>query len=553
MVSGRGGVGRSMTKVFETPLYPYSRSPDQDAAEAVRHPVVVVGAGPVGLAVAIDLAGQGVPVIVLDDNDRVSFGSRAICFSKRTLEILDRLGCGDALVDKGVQWNLGRVYFDERQVFEFNLLPENGHKRPAFINLQQYYLEQHLIERVRALQANGTPIELRGKNRATTVAETGKGVRLTVETPDGPYVLFADWLVACDGAGSPTRKQLGLDFVGRVFEDNFLIADIVMEDSPSFPVERRFWFDPPFNRGQSALLHKQPDNVWRVDLQLGWDIDKQEEAKPEKVIPRLKAFLGEEARFELDWVSIYTFQCRRMEKFRHGHVVFAGDSAHQVSPFGARGANSGIQDADNLAWKLKLVIQGRAPEHLLDSYNEERVQAADENILHSSRSTDFITPKSEMSRLFRDAVLDLSEHYPATRPMVNSGRLSLPTIYDGSPLNGPDCTALPERTRPGAAAADAPVEGSWLLDRLGGRFQLLTIDAQAPERLELDGIVVERIALSVRGETSGPLRERWLGRADSVVALLRPDQHVAARWESYDEKAVRAALGRAIGREARGT
>ncbi|MBD9375142.1 FAD-dependent oxidoreductase [Rhizobium sp. ARZ01] len=542
-----------MTKVFETPLYPYSRSPDQDAAEAVRHPVVVVGAGPVGLAVAIDLAGQGVPVIVLDDNDRVSFGSRAICFSKRTLEILDRLGCGDALVDKGVQWNLGRVYFDERQVFEFNLLPENGHKRPAFINLQQYYLEQHLIERVRALQANGTPIELRGKNRATTVAETGKGVRLTVETPDGPYVLFADWLVACDGAGSPTRKQLGLDFVGRVFEDNFLIADIVMEDSPSFPVERRFWFDPPFNRGQSALLHKQPDNVWRVDLQLGWDIDKQEEAKPEKVIPRLKAFLGEEARFELDWVSIYTFQCRRMEKFRHGHVVFAGDSAHQVSPFGARGANSGIQDADNLAWKLKLVIQGRAPEHLLDSYNEERVQAADENILHSSRSTDFITPKSEMSRLFRDAVLDLSEHYPATRPMVNSGRLSLPTIYDGSPLNGPDCTALPERTRPGAAAADAPVEGSWLLDRLGGRFQLLTIDAQAPERLELDGIVVERIALSVRGETSGPLRERWLGRADSVVALLRPDQHVAARWESYDEKAVRAALGRAIGREARGT
>lgn len=538
-----------MAKIFETPLYPYAHSQDQDVVVPARHPVVVVGAGPVGLVVAIDLARQGTPVVVLDDNDKASSGSRAICFSKRTLEILDRLGCGDALVDKGVQWSLGKVYFDERQVFEFNLLPESGHKRPAFVNLQQYYLEQHLIERLRALQAAGAPIELRGKNRVTAVKEAERGVRLTVETPDGPYALQADWLVACDGAGSPIRKQLSLDFVGRVFEDNFLIADIIMEDSPAFPVERRFWFDPPFNRGQSALLHKQPDHVWRIDLQLGWGIDKQEEAKPEKVIPRLKAFLGRDAQFELDWVSIYTFQCRRMEKFRHGHVIFAGDSAHQVSPFGARGANSGIQDADNLAWKLKLVVEGKATENLLDSYDVERMQAADENILHSSRSTDFITPKSEISRLFRDAVLDLSEHYPATRPMVNSGRLSLPTAHDGSPLNGPDRASLPERSRPGTPAVDVPVDGGWLLDRLGDRFQLLTIDAEAPEELAIDDIVVERVALSAKGEGNRLLRERWLGTAASAVILLRPDQHVAARWERYDEAAVRDALRTAIGRE----
>ena len=217
----------------------------------------------------------------------------------------------------------------------------------------------------------------------------------------------AEWLIACDGAGSPIRNMMGLDFIGRIFEDNFLIADVVMEDSPDFPVERRFWFDPPFNRGQSALLHKQPDNAWRIDLQLGWDIDKAKESKPENVIPRLKAFLGESATFELEWVSIYTFQCRRMEKFRHERVIFAGDSAHQVSPFGARGANSGIQDTDNLVWKLKLVMDGKAPECLLDSYDAERIHGADENILNSSRSTDFITPKSEVSRLFRDAVLDL--------------------------------------------------------------------------------------------------------------------------------------------------
>ncbi|CAN0542585.1 unnamed protein product, partial [Laminaria digitata] len=376
------------------------------------------------LGAAIDLALHDMPVVVLDDNDKVSWGSRAVCYAKRPLEILDRLGCGDGFVDKGVQWHVGKVFFDERKVFEFDLLAEDGHKRPAFINLQQYYFEEYLVDRVRELQAEGKSIELRGGNKVTGVTAKGDGATVTVETPDGPYTLETDWLIVCDGAASPVRALLGLDFHGRVFEDNFLIADVIME--ADFPTERWFWFDPPFNRGQSALLHKQPDNVWRIDLQLGWDIDKEEEKKPENVIPRLKAMLGENAKFELEWVSIYTFQCRRMDNFRHGRVLFAGDAAHQVSPFGARGANSGLQDTDNLIWKLKLVIDGKAPDSLLDSYDVERVHGADENILNSTRSTDFITPKSEMSRIFRNAVLDLAEHHAFARPLVNSGRLSVP-------------------------------------------------------------------------------------------------------------------------------
>ena len=323
-----------MTKIFETPLYPYQRSPDQDAPSPVRHPVIVVGAGPIGLAAAIDLALQDIPVVVVDDNDKVSWGSRALCYAKRPLEIFDRLGCGDAFVDKGVTWNVGKVFFDERKVYEFDLLPEVGHRRPAFINLQQYYVEQYLVNRVRHLQ-EGKSIDLRGNNKVVGVESKADGALLSIETPDGKYYLETDWLIACDGAASPIRSMLGLDFHGRVFEDNFLIADVVMD--AQFPTERWFWFDPPFNRGQSALLHKQPDNVWRIDLQLGWDIDKEEEKKPENVIPRLKSMLGEDAKFELEWVSIYTFQCRRMNRFRHGHVLFAGDSAHQVSPFGARG------------------------------------------------------------------------------------------------------------------------------------------------------------------------------------------------------------------------
>jgi 3-(3-hydroxy-phenyl)propionate hydroxylase len=535
-----------LTKIFETPLYPYRRSADQDAAKPVRRPVVVVGAGPVGLGAAIDLAQNDVPVLVLDENDKVSFGSRAICFAKRPLEILDRLGCGDPMVGKGVLWNVGKVFFDERQVYEFNLLPENGHKRPAFINLQQYYLEQYMVERVRELEAAGKPVELRGGNKVAGVQQKDGHVAIAVDTPDGPYHLEADWLIVCDGAASPIRNMMGFDFVGRAFEDNFLIADVVME--ADFPTERWFWFDPPFNRNQSALLHKQPDNVWRIDLQLGWDIDKEKEKKPENVIPRLRAMLGDGAKFELEWVSIYTFQCRRMEKFRHENVLFAGDSAHQVSPFGARGANSGLQDTDNLAWKLKLVIDGNAPEKLLDSYDQERIQGADENIMNSSRSTDFITPKSEASKTLRNAVLALAEVTEFARPLVNSGRLSVPATYDGSVLNGPDAGGMPARTRPGSPAPDAPLKSGWLIDRLGDRFQLLTIDAAAPDNPDFDGIAVERLSLSSADDPSGALAERYLGEAKSAVYLMRPDQHVAARWTNYDEKAVRAAVNRATAR-----
>ncbi|GHF07306.1 FAD-dependent oxidoreductase [Aliiroseovarius zhejiangensis] len=536
-----------MNKIFEVPLYPYERSPDQDAAAPVRHPVVIIGAGPIGLGMGIDLAQQGVKVVIVDDNDKVSFGSRAICFAKRPLEILDRLGCGQAMVDKGVEWDVGKVFFDDREVYKFELLPEKGHQRPAFINLQQYYFEEYLVNRVRELEAEGAPIEIRGGNKVTAIGTHPDHATLEIDTPEGSYNIEADWLIACDGAGSPTRQMLGLDFVGRVFEDNFLIADVIME--ADFPSERWFWFDPPFNRGQSALLHKQPDGVWRIDLQLGWDIDKEEEKKPENVIPRLKAMLGDDVEFELEWVSIYTFQCRRMEKFRHGRVLFAGDAAHQVSPFGARGANSGLQDTDNLGWKLKLVIDGKADETLLDSYDIERIHGADENILNSTRSTDFITPKSEMSRLLRDAVLDLAEHYEFARPLVNSGRLSVPCTYDGSPLNSADALDGPIKTRPGSPCPDVPLGDEFLLPKLGNKFILLTIDADAPDVVEEDGIRVERLALSVKDDKTGALKERYLGHAPSAVYLIRPDQHVAARRPSFDENLFRAAIRRATGKE----
>ena len=344
---------------------------------------------------------------------------------------------------------------------------------------------------------------------------------LRVETPDGLYLVEADWLVACDGARSPVRGMLGLSFEGRVFEDNFVIADVRM--TADFPTERWFWFEPHFKSGDSALLHKQPEGIWRIGFQLGWDIDRQAELNPACIRARIDRTLGEGVEYKLVWTSTYTFQCRRMERFRHRRVLFAGDSAHQVSPFGARGANSGIQDADNLGWKLKLVIDGLAPDRLLDTYSEERVHGADENILTSTRATDFITPKSEMSRIFRIAVLDLAERAPFARAFVNSGRLLVPCDYDG----GPHCEEMPARTRRGAPMVDPPVGDGWLLPRFGGGFWLLALDAEAPERMRAHGVEVETVALSAKGNET--LAVRYLGEARSAVYLVRPDQHVAAR------------------------
>ena len=528
-------------------LYPYQKGADQGLAPR-RHPVVIVGGGPIGMALALDLGRKGTPVVVLDDHEGVGQGSRAICFAKRTLEICDRLGAGKAMIDKGVQWNVGKVFHGDERVFEFNLQPEDGHKAPAFINLQQPYFEKYLVDEIRVAQSDGAPIEIRGRNAVTGVTPQGDHVVLDINTPDGPYQLEADWLVACDGARSPTREMLGLSFEGRVFEDNFLIADVKMK--ADFPTERWFWFEPPFkDSGASALLHKQPDDIWRIDFQLGWDIDRAKELKPENIRARVDAMLGEGAEYELEWTSIYTFQCRRMEKFRHGRVLFAGDSAHQVSPFGARGANSGVQDADNLAWKLDLVIKGLAPDRLLDSYSQERVHGADENILNSTRATDFLTPKTEMSKIFRNAVLSLAHRHAFARPLVNSGRLSVPCVYEGLSLNGPDALNGPATSRVGATCNDAPLRDGFLLDVVGGVFTVLAINTGPPALAEVDGVTVNTVTLNTQtDDPSGAIAARYLGDTPCGIYLIRPDQHVAARWARASAADIRSAVSIATGK-----
>ncbi len=560
-----------MLSTYQYPVFDYRQSDEQRLGKPQLHTVVVVGAGPVGLSLALDCASRGLRVVVLDDNNSVSIGSRAVCYAKRTLEIWDRLAVAEPLVAQGVKWKVGKVFHRDGLAYRFDLLPQHRHKLPAMINLQQYYLEERLVA---ACEASPL-VELRWKHKLVALEQDEGGVRLQVETPDGVFGMQTQWLLACDGAGSDTRHLLGAEFLGQAFHDRFLIADVVVEPQAADELparvgghgaalrrlgaepERWFWFDPPFHPGQSVLLHKQCAHVWRIDFQLGWGADPQEEKKPERVIPRIQAMLGPEVPFELEWVSVYQFACRRMQRFRHGRVLFAGDAAHQVSPFGARGANTGVQDAENLAWKLAAVVHGDAPPALLDSYDQERTFAADDNLLNSTRSTDFITPKSRTSLRLRNAVLELARTEPFARPLVNSGRLSTPTPYVNSALNTPDVTEpadldfSPESPRPGSPLLDAALrvgdQPGWLCDQLGRGFQLLSFGSAQPLQVGQLAIEVLEVGRDLM-DSEGLLAQRYDGRPGTVY-LFRPDQYVAARWRRFDPARVAAAVRKALAQE----
>lgn len=523
----------------------YVKAQELSSGGCSHKPIVVVGSGPVGLAAALDLAQKGHAVTILTAFDFIALGSKAICFAKQSLDIFDRLGIGDRVVEKGVVWNIGKLFWKDQKdpVYQFDMLPVTNQKNPGFVNIQQYYIEDYLVDALEALDN----VDIRWGHAVSNIDVRHDGATLKIETRDGDYEIEADYILACDGSRSHIRDAMGLDFEGRVFEDNFLIADIKFKGkaAEAHPSERWFWFDPPFCPGGTALLHKQPDDIWRLDFQLGWDIDREACILPENVEPYVRGMLGEHVEFDPEWYSVYTFQCRRMERFVHGPVIFVGDSAHLVSPFGARGANGGLSDAENIAWKMDLVLRGEASPSLLESYNEERVAGADENILNSSRSTDFMSPKNAQSLAYRDAILELANDYSFARPFINSGRLSTPTPYHASPLSTHDRDQWSGGPKPGFPCVDAPVVGNhgydWLLEQLGGEFKLLQFGGEGPD-VDVSDMAIEVIALP----TDGVAAQRY-DAMDGATYLIRPDQVVAARWKNGQVRDIENAYKKAIG------
>jgi 3-(3-hydroxy-phenyl)propionate hydroxylase len=530
--------------------------------------VVIVGAGPVGLAAAAEFANLGIQPVVLEASNSFSDGSKAICWSQRTLEILNRSGSAKKMLEKGVTWKQGRVYRGHREVYNFDLQAEPDFQMPAFINLQQYYFEEFLERHIETLKFN----DIRRSHEVISVdLQKDSTVLLTVKTPEGEYYIESQYVIAADGVKSLLRNKLGLKLKGQKFEEKFLITDIHVEKS--FPMERRFWFEPAFHQGQSALLHVQPDNILRIDLQLDSDADPKIESNPDRVKHRIEKMLGEGVNFDLEWISVYTFSCRRMDEFTHGPIFFAGDSAHVVSPFGARGGNGGIQDVDNLSWKISAVLKGYAPKTLLDSYDRERIPAADENILNSARSTNFMTPKNKASEEFRDAVFMLSEEMPFARQLINSGRLSSPHFYKDSPLNSIDDPSFEAKgPRPGELSIDTSLfagdDAIWLLTELGTEFCLLSFVDEAlflsdkirhlrelacsrKPKIKIvfvsDREINNKNGALILSDNNNTCFTKWAAKPGSVY-LIRPDQYIAARWkDSPAGREINYAVEKAMG------
>ncbi|MCB2178603.1 FAD-dependent monooxygenase [bacterium] len=435
-------------------------------SEQTQERVLIIGAGPIGMIAGLEIARYGVPVVILDDDDKFADGSRAIAMHASLLEVFERNGCLQPVLDKGVVWHIRRTFYRDQQVFLQQMpLPKAG-QLPIFLNLQQSYTEEYLYQRI-----CGEPlITLHWKHRVVGLEQDADAVTLTVETPQGVTTFRGAYVLACDGAKSPTRKMLGLDFPGHSHDDSFLIVDI-RADLP-FERQPRFFFDHPTNPGSTILIHPQPDGVWRIDWQVGAHIDIEAEKAPEKIDQRVRALIGDTS-YEVVWLSAYRFHQRLLEKFQHGRVLFAGDSAHLVAPFGARGMNSGVLDAENLAWKLGLVMSGQADAALLETYDDERWPAQKENQVVTDTTMRFMVPPNGWHRLRRKIVLGLSKNFKSARRWVDSGKMAVPFHYADSSLNLPD-------TDPHDAWQDAPQPGARTPDP---RCMILSGDNDPPLRL----------------------------------------------------------------------
>lgn len=545
---------------------------DADGAERRRHRALIAGGGPVGLAVALGLARQGIDSVVIEADDSVCEGSRAACISRRSLEILDRLGVAPAFLAKGLPWTRGRSYYGTTEVLAFDMPSRADDKYPPMINLQQYYIEQFLLDAIHAInQQHPGRVDIRWASKIVHCAPAPDGITVRVDNALGHYQASADWLVACDGGQSFIRSSLGLELTGTGYQGRYAIVDI--ELASDHPAERRAWFDPPWARGTTILMHRQPDNLWRIDYQLAGGIDAAHAMQPEQINRFVQTHLDAIGEGHLPWTPVWTSVYRAgamtLDAYRHGRILFAGNAAHAMPIFGVRGLNSGFDDADNLTWKLAAVLQGKGADALLDSYSQERVHAFHVNAENAMRSTEFMSPPNRGFELMREACLSLAERHPGVARLINP-RQTHAITYAGSPLSStldpafelssprspPADVGKPHPAAPGAPLTDARLpDGRCLTDLLtADGFTLLTFGSwaqaaalQATTRApDWPFLPCRAVALPQDAPLTSSFRLPSQARA-AAAFLVRPDGHLCGGWRAPDLPDVLTALKRACG------
>ncbi len=487
--------------------------------------VIVVGAGPVGQTAALLLARRGVPVVLLDARPaRDPVGSRAIVQQRDVIDIWDTVGVGRKIAAEGVTWRTARTYHRDRELFAVDFVDSGRSPFPPFANVSQARTEELLDGRL----ARTPLVGMRWGHRVVAVDQDADGVTVGCETPAGHRELRASYVLVCAGARADgLRAGLGLAFDGETFDDRFLICDL-RADLPGWETERRFYFDPAWNPGRQVLVHPCPDRRFRIDWQVdpGFDLAKEEAGGG--LDRRIRQVIGERP-YELVWRSVYRFSSRVVARMRVGRVLLAGDCAHLMSPFGARGLNSGVQDAENAAWKLAYVHHGWSPESLLSTYDSERHAAAVENLAVTGATMRFLVPRTDAERRHRHDVLARAGTDPAARELVDSGRLAEPFWYTDSPLTTPNprhrVTGRPPRGR-----AHPPAPGVLMPDVLCRDGSRIRARARRPER---GPVVIGHATVSLV-----PPGEVW---------VLRPDAHIAAILDATDTAGIDAAARRCTG------
>jgi 3-(3-hydroxy-phenyl)propionate hydroxylase len=507
-------------------------------ATPVSTPVLIAGGGPVGLTLAALLASFGIRSVVVENDPAYCTGSRAICMSRRSQEILGWVGADKPLVEKGLSWVGGRSYYKDTEVLHFQMPSDPTQRFAPMVNIQQYFAEQYAHE---AAQKYGDLVDVWWNCTLKTVRELADGNEIDVIDADGnTQTIGADWLVACDGGRSTVREQLGLQLLGMQYDGKYVIVDIRQKTQRA--VERLAWFDPPSNPGSTILMHRQPEDVWRIDYQIRDDEDPVEAIKPENVLPRVQSHLtmiGENEPWEPLWVSIYNAKCLSLENYRptlNKRVLFAGDAAHLVPIFGVRGLNSGLDDAGNLAWKLARVINGTSHDGLLDTYSTERVHAAHENMAFGAKSTEFMAPPNFAFKLMREATLKLALADDKVRSLINP-RQSTPIHYVNSALNVPDRDVWSnDLTAPGMPMPEVLLEdGTHLTQQFGKNFVCIVLGAalelSKQADLEQNGINI----CSCSGNKYAGYSQFGLSNStESALILVRPDGYVMGRWKGTD-------------------
>ena len=552
---------------YQLPEYPFVEPPEIATGTLNRHPIVIVGGGITGLTLACALVQYGVRALLLDEDNTVGVkgaSSRGICYAQKTLEIFKRLGIYERIASKGVQWSVGRTFAGSDEVYSFDLRQQATHslsQQPPFINIQQFYIEGFLVEKLLEGEAKDRLIDLRWSHRVTAFTQNADVATLSLATPAGPYTLEAEHVIDCTGSRSPFRAWCQAPVTAKKGDDRWCIADVRFKNPP--PVERHTWIEAPFNEGRAVWQHLMADGVWRIDYQMPPDADPEAVSREDVVRERLNAQFGRTLapdECEIVWVGPYAYRSECVDTLRHGRVFFAGDSAHVVSPFGARGGNSGVQDADNLAWKLAAVCQGRAAAPLLDSYHAERHEAAQHNVLVTNRTARFLRPADGVERLFRTAAIGLAKRHAFARQLVNTGRMSTPNSYTRSAACVAASVGSGQATQ-NTAFAWADGSSGTLSDLLAwaqGRLLLLVFDQIRPAALaQLQALTllcdvrgVQVLATDLQASAIEHIRDphghvratcQAPGLPTSAAwALLRPDGYIAATGEKIDAALVRA-------------